>query len=326
MSGATTSYVSGAAAQIGAFVRNRRAAGALCASNEANLHLFDSWCASAYPGAKALTQGMVDGWCAKRATESANSCRSRCSVIATLVLFLRSRGETDVNPPELPRRTGSSYVPHAFTDDELAAFFAACDSWEPSRRGSEALWLRTKLTPAVVFRLLWSSGIRTCEARLLTRGRVDLDAGVLDIAAGKGGGQRVVALHPSMLKLMRDYDEAMEGAFPGRSYFFPNGTRDCISRGLLNGWFQAIWGGVSDARATPYMLRHAFCVECINRMVERGTEALDGLEWVSKAMGHSSIDVTIRGYYHIVPSLARLLQERSDPVFDETVPGVSGDD
>ena len=313
-------FVSGATSQLEAFARNKRAAGALCRSYEDNLRRFDAWCAAEFPGAERLTQGMVDGWCSKRPTESANSCRSRCAVVVALVVFLRLRGETAVVPPELPRRQGTGYAPHAFTDDELSAFFAACDAWEPHRSTREALWQRTRLTPSVVFRLLWSSGIRTCEARLLTRDRADLAAGVLDIAAGKGGGRRVVALHPSMLPLMSEYDAAMEEFFPGRSYFFPNGTDGYVSRRLLNSWFQRLWKKVSSERATPYMLRHAYCIACIDGIVARGTEALEELEWVSKAMGHSSVDVTVRHYYHMSPSLARLLQERSDPGFDEVVP------
>ena len=83
---------------------------------------------------------------------------------------------------------------------------------------------------------------------------------------------------------------------------------------------------MSSERATPYMLRHAYCVACIDGIAARGTEALAELEWVSKAMGHASVEVTVRNYYHIVPSLARLLQERSDPGFDEVIPEAVGHD
>ena len=39
-------------------------------------------------------------------------------------------------------------------------------------------------------------------------------------------------------------------------------------------------------------------------------------------MGHSSADITMKSYYHIVPALAELLQERSGDSFDDMMPEV----
>ncbi len=315
-------YASCAAPQIRSYVRSRMAADAICESAEENLHLFDAHCARDFAGATVLTQEMVDSWCARRPTESAFSCYARCRPVAALVAFLRARGETDVAEPDLPRPIKGSHVPHAFTEEELSGFFALCDSWEPRNGMRGKARLRTKLTLPVIFRLLWSSGLRTCEARLLRRANADLGTGVLRIVEGKGRSERVVALHPSMAAIMRDYDASTGAVFPGRVYFFPNGTDGHISSGLLGRWFRTLWRQVSDERATAYDLRHAFCVECVNSLVGRGVDGLADLEWVSKAMGHATVEETVRSYYHIVPSLAALLQERSEAGFDDLMPGV----
>ena len=315
-------FSSGAAAQIESFVRSRLAADAICGSALDNLHLFDAHCAGEFPGESGLTQGMVDSWCLRRPTESAGSCRSRCQVVASLVSFLRGRGETDVEPPDLPRPQGTPYVPHAFTDEELDEFFRVADSLELTECMDKATRTRTMRTVPVIFRLLLSSGIRTCEARLLGRDLVDLEGGVLRIVEGKGRSERLVALHPSMLPVMRDYDEAMESVYPGRAYFFPNGPDGHISRHLLARWFRDVWSQVSEERATAYELRHHFATTCINELVGRGVEGLRDLEWVSKALGHTSVEETMRAYYHIVPALHRLLQERCGDTFDDVVPGV----
>ena len=47
---------------------------------ELNLRLFDKYCHKQYPYATALTQTMIAGWCAKRATENSNSNRCRIQV------------------------------------------------------------------------------------------------------------------------------------------------------------------------------------------------------------------------------------------------------
>jgi integrase len=244
-----------------------------------------------------------------------------------LVRFLRERGETDVVTPELPRWRETGYVPHPFSDDELSEFFRLCDGWEPRGRNMpECRRLRSIYTVPVLFRLLWSSGIRTTEARLLRRERVDLVEGTLTIVEGKGKSERLVALHPSMLEIMSAYDARMEEVMPGRTYFFPNEAGTCLARGWVTERFHEVWSQVSDERATAYELRHHFATTCINELVGRGVEGLADLEWVSKAMGHTSVEETIKAYYHIVPALHRLLQERCGRSFDETVPGVSGDD
>lgn len=314
-------FVSGAAGQIAAYVRSGRASGSLCDGYLSRLRLFDAACAGEFPDADRLTQAMVDRWCERRAGESANSCRARCYPVVSMVNFLRARSETDVVAPALPRRTETPLVHHAFTDDELAAFFAQCDSYRAHQGGREVS-LRNRHTLPVLFRLLYSSGIRTCEARKLRRGCVDLGEGVIRIVEGKGRSERLVALHPYMLELMRRYDELMEGLFPGREYFFPNGADGHLGSRWLEYHFKNLWERVSDEPATAYMLRHHYAVENINAMVRGGVEGLADLEYLSKSMGHVSIEETIGSYYHVVPALAAALQERCGEAFSRIVPEV----
>lgn len=315
-------FASGAARQIRDYVRSGRASGSICDGYVYRLGLFDATCAADFPGSDGLTQDMVDRWCERRAGESANSCRARCYPVVSLVRFLRARSETDVVAPELPRRTETPLVHHAFTDDEIAAFFAECDSYRAHQGGGDVS-LRNRYTMPVLFRLLYSSGIRTCEARKLARDRVDLERGVVEIVEGKGRSERVVALHPYMLELMRRYDALMEGLFPGRSYFFPNGAAGHLSSRCLSYHFKNLWERVSDEPATAYMLRHHYAVQNINSMVRGGIDGLDDLEYLSKSMGHVSIEETVGSYYHVAPALAERLQERCGAAFDLIVPEVS---
>jgi site-specific recombinase XerD len=131
-------------------------------TSEPNLLLFDRYCLKAYPGQTRLSQDMVDRWCRKRDTEKNNSCRARISVIVSFIRHLKKRGETEIMIPVLPRIEKSTYLPHAFTVTELQDFFGACDSLS----GETTLRQRSRrITIPVFFRLLYSSGIRTTEAR-----------------------------------------------------------------------------------------------------------------------------------------------------------------
>ncbi len=123
-----TEFVSGIAPLIRQFIDFRIVSEHWNASYEVNMRLFDRHCHRRHPGENILTQQMVDEWCAKRKTETGNSCQSRCYVIVSFVKHLRSRGVTEVNPPQLPRRSHSAYVPHDFSEYELRTFFEGCDN------------------------------------------------------------------------------------------------------------------------------------------------------------------------------------------------------
>lgn len=313
------------APHIQAFVRFRQASEFWNESSYGvNLSLFDKHCARSYPDATELTQEMVDGWCRKRETETNNSCRSRIYVVVDLVRYMRERGLTTVSDPEIPRKEKRTYIPHAFTEGELAAFFRGCDEL-PVRRGHKDSMSR-KLTVPVFFRLLYSGGLRTTEARLLRSDDVDLEHGVLNIRESKGHDQHYVVLHDSMLELMRRYDEAIGRLFPDRTYFFPRSKDSCHSAKWVQRNFRLVWDAVSDCReAVPYELRHQYATENINSWVELGLSFEEMLVYLSKSMGHGDLGST-KGYYSLTPVLADIIEELSGESFDWIVPEVVADE
>lgn len=313
------------APHIQAFVRFRQASEFWNESSYGvNLRLFDKHCARNYPDATELTQEMVDGWCRKRETESNNSCRSRIYVVVSLVRFMRERGLTTVCDPEIPRKEKRTYIPHAFTEGELAAFFRGCDELPVKCRTIESI--SRKLTVPVFFRLLYSSGLRTTEARKLRTGDVDLEHGVIDIRESKGYDQHYVVLHDSMLELMRRYDKAIDQLFPGRTYFFP-ARKDSYHRARwVQRNFRLVWDAVCDCKeAVPYELRHQYATENINSWVELGLSFEEMLVYLSKSMGHGDLEST-KGYYSLTPVLADIIEELSGESFDWIVPEVVADE
>lgn len=131
-----------------------------------------------------------------------------------------------------------TYIPHAFTTDELKNFFRECDNIVMSKH-SLASQL-TKLTCPVLFRLLYSSGIRTTEARLLKRKNVDFINGIIDIQGSKGYDQHYVALHPSMTDILRKYDRAVDRIIPSRVYFFQSAKGSVFNHQWLEAQFRKI--------------------------------------------------------------------------------------
>ncbi len=293
------------------------------ASYEPNLVLFDRYCKKQHPEATLLSQKMVDGWCHQRDTETNNSCRSRIYVVASFIQYLRNRGKTDVMKPNIPRKERRTYIPHSFTDSELENFFCACDNL-PSE-GITPEQLSRKITIPVFFRLLYSSGIRTNEARMLRVEDADLCHGVLNIRYSKGHAQHYVVLHDSMRELLKRYDVAIGKLYHQRDYFFPARGNSFHTRQWVQKNFRALWDQYNSAYATAYELRHHYATENINRWTDEGFGFDAKLLYLSKSMGHKTLEST-KYYYSLVPGMAELLEEKTGLDFERMVPEVDDEE
>ena len=222
-----------------------------------NIKLFDNFCADNYPMSAALTQEMVDTWCFKRGSEANRSHETRTRVVRLFIDYLRRRGLTDVAPPVKYKPEAITYIPYAFDDDEIRRFFHACDTYQPFHFRKKQSILKKHTVP-VFFRLLYSTGMRTTEARLLKKDNVDLVHGVIDIQESKGYDQHYVVMHDSMKGLMAEYDQAIAKLLPMREYFFQNSKGTHYTRDWVHDNFRQFWNESNDDTASPvaYDLRY----------------------------------------------------------------------
>lgn len=315
-------YTSGFADLLERFVYFRNASGSWNdISYGLNLKLFDHYCTDKYPN-QPLKQNMIDEWCSKRVTENNRSYNCRILVIKALIEFLRARNLTDTEPPHSLKAEKKKYIPHAFSDDELKSFFYECDHISPSQSKDRISAIR-KITCPVFFRLLYSSGIRTTEARLLKVKDVDFEHGVLNIRASKGYDQHYVALqHNSMTVVLKQYDTAISKLEPDRSYFFESHKGNHYTRDWVQNNFEALWKKANGkVKAVAYDLRHHYAITNINGWPEDTFEFNDKLHYLSKSMGHRWIESTLY-YYSIVPRLSDTIKEKTETGFNEIVPEV----
>ena len=312
-------FVSCIAEHLAAYVEYREACNGWSPCSLRYLRYFDLHCSRLFPGAKALTQEMVDTWCSRRETETMRSCASRTCAARSFCAWAVARGLATVTVPPAPRSEPKAYVPHAFTHDELARFFAECDSIDARGKGLAGR-LRAIVCPAF-FRLLYSSGIRTTEARLLRRTDVDLGEGVLDIRRSKGPDQHYVALHPTMADVLARYDASAEALVPSREWFFQSATGSHYGTKLVDYNFDSLWERANGPRRSvvAYDLRHNYAIENISAWDCDCFEAGGQLLWLSKSMGHRKISSTLY-YYSVVPRLADKLLALTGDGMDDLIP------
>lgn len=315
-------FRSGFSNELENFVQYRKASGSWNEhASQQNLEYFDHYCADNYEESSKPIQSMIDGWCEKRDSETSGSCYIRTLPARQFIEYLACRGMTDVKVPHAPKLDKRKYVPHAFSDEELARFFEACDSIVPYKNRLASI-IRKLQCPAF-FRLLYSSGIRTTEARYLRRADVDLAHGVLNIQKSKGYDQHYVALHETMTELLVTYDTAINKLQPGRTWFFQSLKGDCYGRDWVNDNFKKLWCTANgDPKGlVPYDLRHYYAIENICSWEDDSFSFSEKLHYLSKSMGHRWIKSTLY-YYSIVPRLADKLQEKTEAGFNEIVPEV----
>lgn len=319
-------FRSGFSKLIEQFIEYRKASGSWNKSSYGlNIKLFDHFCASNYQSSTVPTQEMVDAWCSKRHTETNRSCETRTRVIRIFINYLRCRDITSILPPAALRAEPITYTPYAFDEDEMKRFFHECDSIQPYL-GMRASVIR-KFTVPVFFRLLYSTGIRTTEARLLRIEDVDLKHGIIDIQMSKGYDQHYIAMHDTMTSLMARYNQAILELQPSRVYFFQSSKGSHYFRGWVQDNFRTLWNKANGPVASPvaYDIRHHYAITNINNWIDDGFEFSDKLHYLSKSMGHRSIEAT-RYYYSIVPRLADILIEKTESDFNAIVPEVIDDE
>jgi integrase len=308
------------AKQFEEFVYSKRASQRWCQSYEENLHFFDNYCADIFPNASALKEEMLE-WCNERPTENGNSCRYRITVISNFVKYAQEKGWTEIAAPKVPSTKPCTYVPHAFTNDELTRFFQVCDRHViDAFNHQDSIFTRlNKFELPVYFRLLLSTGMRTNEARWLKRSDVDLVDGVININQSKGNNQHRVALHTSMLRLLKRHDRQMVKIMPNRNCFFPNKDDRCHRPAWVEYHFRSIWQEVSKEPARPYDFRSHYAVVNVTRWEDLGFELHDKLLYLSRTMGHKRVSSTY-GYFNLSPALADKIKSLTEESFNNLLP------
>lgn len=288
-------------------------------SDSATLHanMFLRWCQKRFSGAEYLTQEMVNRWWVKSDTETNVTHISR---IYKVLPFLRYTNEvlrlTGVSLPLLPPPAKSNSLPHYFTHQELTSFFIACNELQANNRKS--LQLRKLIVP-VIFRLLYSTGLRVLEARMLLREDIDFETGVINVKRTKGYFEHHVVLHDTMLALLKEYDFAANKLLPNRRVLFPNENDEFHKNKWLSDQFFICWYKYNTVIAFARELRHQYAIENINSWTNEEYDTYNKLVALKNSMGHTKLSRTLY-YYSMVPAYGQLIEDKCGESFSKLIP------
>lgn len=305
------------------FILLKRSVGNKYEAEVGVLKRFDRYLTQHYPAVTGLTKESVTGWCTKQPHEKpANQC-SRASVIRQFAKYLDSIGQATYILPEHCYPSGSPYVPHIYTHNELARFFAQTDTCQVC---AACPWRH--LVMPVFFRLVFECGLRCSEARLLVVGDVDLDRGCLTIRESKNRNSRLVLVSASMRHRLRIYADVVH-PFPAEDAFFFPATpgRPMTLGNVYKNFRRFLWrAGIAHTGDGPRVhdFRHTFAVYRLKAWSEQGKDLLAMLPVLKTYMGHDSLNETAY-YLRMTADVFPNILMRLEGTFGNLIPHLGGD-
>jgi integrase len=252
-----------------------------------------------------LTRQLITRWArdeAKRATPL--TWTRRIEVIRPFAKH-RARIEPGSYVPKADTfgRRRRRLAPHVYTDREIVDLLAAADRLLP----------RGTLRPATyraLFGLIAATGLRVSEALRLQCDDVDLDTGMLTVRQTKFTKSRLVPLHPTTVRALKQYLALRRRHLPTvqDGPFLASARGTALAKRTVHWVFDRLrkqlgWtarGGHAAPRI--HDLRHTFICRRVQLWHEHGTDIENAMVALSTYVGHAKVSDTY-WYLTAVPDL-----------------------
>jgi integrase/recombinase XerD len=283
---------------------------------------FEAFSSREFPGLGTLTEASVQGWiaAARRRDVTPATLQGLAAPVRELARWLGRRGQAAYLLPRAALPRPARYVPHIYTDAELAALFAQTDRCHYCSE----VPLRHLVMP-VLFRTIYACGLRCSETRLLRVADVDIDAGVLQIRDAKGGKDRQLPVSAPLRERLAGYHAQIAGQPGRREWFFPGSAGGPLTLGnVYHNFRRFLWqAGISHGGPGhgPRVqdLRHTMAVNNLRSWFARGRDVGALLPVLQTYLGHSSIAETAY-YLHLTAESYPDITTRVQQVIGDVVP------
>lgn len=259
-----------------------------------------------------LPKELIDAWCVRTFNESIKTWHARITVTTQLTNYFIARdlpcAKTMIHLDGT--RTNSKFVPHIFTADEIKRLFLAADalnapSNSPHRRDAASL----------LFRVLYSCGLRLNEALVLTVENLDLENGIITVKGGKGKVDRYAPMSRELTVRCQTYKNNVLDNVNDSSIFFaaPDGGKYAMTT-VSYMWYQILKSaGIpkNDDGPRIHDLRHTFAVHCLKKWVDNGEKINALFPVLSSYMGHvnlNSVNKYLRLTADVFPDITKLVE------------------
>lgn len=185
--------------------------------------------------APVVTKELIDAWDLLKPYLSNRSKIVRHNAIRAFAKFAYTQDGISYVPDTSKLKNSSTFTPHIFTVEEIRRLLYAADNL-PVRNNAPT---RHLVIPAVI-RLLYCCGFRIGEVLRLRVKDVDLDTGIITVHNGKGGKDRLVPVHNSVIEYLRSYSAQLPDE---REWFFPSACGHYALLVIIDGSQHRVDGG-----------------------------------------------------------------------------------
>ena len=287
------------------------------------LKRIDTFCIEEGIEKEELPRWLVEKWSERTSNEGMKSRANRMVVIRQLALYMVSQGKEAYVAESAP--FPHNPFPCIPNEKEMAALLSEIDSKKSSNPWSN-------YTLPVLFRMLLASGLRISEACSLKTGCIDFSFDshcTVNINNAKGHKDRMIYLAGDVLTLLKKYNAKMSFMFPDREWFFPSDYMPqkkhllaSTARKHFNLAREKVFSG-STHKPTIHCLRHAFIIWTLRRWRKEHLDIEKMLPYLSKHIGHSSIQETFTYYNHYDQDYGHI--KKDSEYFERMIPEVRYD-
>ena len=138
----------------------------------------------------------------------------------------------------------------------------------------------------IVFEVLYQTGMRQAELRLIKDADVDINSKTIKVH-GKRNKDRIIPIGVDLLKLINHYIMLRNAQFPDRNNSFlivDNHGEEATSRFIYSLVHNMLKDITTIEQKSPHVLRHTFATHLLNRGAD--------IRAIQKILGHSSLSST----------------------------------
>ena len=234
-----------------------------------------------------ITSKIILNWANGPKSKSPSTISSRFQLVRKLAEYIHWEDSRHEVPPQtlLPSVKNFRKPIHIYSQEEIKKILEATKTFRGPMRARTYYFL---------FGLLACTGIRISEATSLNQEDVDFQNGTIVLNKNIKKQSRIVLLHPTTIKKLKEYDSFRNNIFPEnkKTAFFVSNTGNRIHRNNASPCFDKLLMEVGLYYLTPkpriHDLRHSFIMNTIKKWHKEEEDLRPLIPFLSTYVGHVS--------------------------------------
>ncbi len=235
--------------------------------------------------------------------------------------FLISNGYKNIYYENKKFNVINNYKPVIFSDDEIILLFRTMDEYK--NQYIDKKYYKLYYSYSILFRLLYACGLRVSEVVKITISDIHFSENTINIIDSKRHISRLIVFSNSMKICLENYTKLFNIK---NGLLFKNSRNKMISCESIRRYYDKILKSCNlNNKSRVHDLRHCFCNEALNQMLEKGYDENVVIVYLYKYMGHKTI-VETEYYLHFTDYNKKKLIETNDTFSKSLYEGVDLDD